>query len=94
MGPAHVDAGLFLIAYLNGVRGSLPEGVNPVMGLDATGVGWVSEYALVDDTGQPDLTQLRSFRDWNLRYVLESVTLREKRINESIEVALGCLLFL
>ena len=48
----------------------------------------------MDDTGQHDLTQLRSFRDWNSRYVLESVTLREKRINENIVVALGCLLFL
>ncbi len=62
-----------VIEYLNGVRGSLPEGVNPVIGPDATGVGWVFEYALVDDTGQHDLAQLRSFQDWNLRYALESV---------------------
>lgn len=62
-----------VIEYLNGVRGSLPEGVNPVIGPDATGVGWVFEYALVDDTGQHDLAQLRSIQDWNLRYALESV---------------------
>ena len=62
-----------VIEYLNGVRGSLPEGVNPVIGPDATGVGWVFEYALVDDTGKHDLAQLRSFQDWNLRYALESV---------------------
>ncbi len=62
-----------VIEYLNGVRGSLPEGVNPVIGPDATGVGWVFEYALVDDTGQHDLAELRSFQDWNLRYALESV---------------------
>src|SRR5207245_8760607 len=62
-----------VIEYLNSVRGSLPEGVNPVIGPDATGVGWVFEYALVDDTGQNDLAQLRSFQDWNLRYALESV---------------------
>ncbi len=62
-----------VIEYLNGVRGSLPEGVNPVIGPDATGVGWVYEYALVDDTGKHDLAELRSFQDWNLRYALESV---------------------
>ena len=62
-----------VIEYLNSVRGSLPEGVNPVIGPDATGVGWVFEYALVDDTGKHDLAELRSFQDWNLRYALESV---------------------
>jgi Cu(I)/Ag(I) efflux system membrane protein CusA/SilA len=59
--------------YLNSVRGSLPEGVNPVMGPDATGVGWVFEYALVDDTGRLSLSDLRSLQDWHLRYALESV---------------------
>src|ERR671922_1164738 len=59
--------------YLNSVRGSLPEGVNPVIGPDATGVGWVYEYALVDDSGKHDLAELRSLQDWNLRYALESV---------------------
>ena len=44
-----------VIEYLNSVRGSLPEGVNPVIGPDATGVGWVYEYALVDETGKHDL---------------------------------------
>src|SRR5256712_8677999 len=62
-----------VIEYLNSVRGSLPEGVNPVIGPDATGVGWVYEYALVDDTGKHNLAELRSFQDWNLRYALESV---------------------
>src|SRR5258708_6949420 len=62
-----------VIEYLNSVRGSLPEGVNPVIGPDATGVGWVYEYALVDETGKNDLSQLRSFQDWHLRYALESV---------------------
>jgi Cu(I)/Ag(I) efflux system membrane protein CusA/SilA len=62
-----------VIEYLNSVRGSLPEGVNPIIGPDATGVGWVFEYALVDDTGKHDLAALRSFQDWNLRYALESV---------------------
>ena len=62
-----------VIEYLSSVRGSLPEGVNPVIGPDATGVGWVYEYALVDDTGKNDLAQLRSFQDWHLRYALESV---------------------
>src|SRR5881392_285866 len=62
-----------VIEYLNSIRGSLPEGVNPTIGPDATGVGWVYEYALVDDSGKLDLAQLRSIQDWNLRYALESV---------------------
>ena len=62
-----------VIEYLNSVRGSLPEGVNPVIGPDATGVGWVYQYALVDDTGRHNLQELRSLQDWNLRYALESV---------------------
>src|SRR5947207_1793030 len=62
-----------VIEYLNSVRGSLPEGVNPVIGPDATGVRWVYEYALVDDTGKHDLAELRSIQDWNLRYALSSV---------------------
>jgi copper/silver efflux system protein len=59
--------------YLNSVRGMLPEGVNPLIGPDATGVGWIFEYALVDDSGKSNLGQLRSLQDWNLRYALESV---------------------
>jgi copper/silver efflux system protein len=62
-----------VIEYLNSIRGTLPEGVNPTIGPDATGVGWVYEYALVDDSGKLDLSQLRSIQDWNLRYALESV---------------------
>src|ERR1700749_4601814 len=62
-----------VIEYLNSVRGSLPEGVNPVIGPDATGVGWVYEYALMDKSGKHDLAQLRSLQDWNIRYALESV---------------------
>ena len=62
-----------VIEYLNSVRGMLPEGVNPVIGPDATGVGWVYEYALVDRTGKQNLADLRSFQDWHLRYALESV---------------------
>src|SRR5271166_118272 len=62
-----------VIEYLNSVRGSLPEGVNPLIGPDATGVGWVFEYALVDNSGKYNLAQLRSLQDWNLRYALESV---------------------
>jgi Cu(I)/Ag(I) efflux system membrane protein CusA/SilA len=62
-----------VIEYLNSVRGSLPEGVNPTIGPDATGVGWVYEYALVDDSGKHDLAELRSIQDWNLRYALSAV---------------------
>ncbi len=62
-----------VLEYLNAVRGRLPEGVSPTLGPDATGVGWVFEYALVDDSGKHDLAQLRSFQDWTLRYALASV---------------------
>src|SRR5882672_1168354 len=62
-----------VIEYLSAVRGMLPEGVNPQIGPDATGVGWVYEYALVDKTGKHNLAELRSFQDWHLRYALESV---------------------
>ena len=62
-----------VVEYLQGIRGNLPEGVNPVIGPDATGVGWVFEYALVDETGQHNLAELRGFQDWYLRYWLASV---------------------
>src|SRR5919108_4099402 len=62
-----------VVEYLQGIRGQLPEDVNPVIGPDATGVGWVFEYALVDETGRHSLAELRSFQDWNLRFALQSV---------------------
>jgi Cu(I)/Ag(I) efflux system membrane protein CusA/SilA len=61
------------LEYLNGVRESLPAGVTPTLGPDATGVGWVYEYALVDDTGRNNLAQLRTLQDWTLKYALGSV---------------------
>jgi Cu(I)/Ag(I) efflux system membrane protein CusA/SilA len=62
-----------VLEYLNEVSGELPEGVTPILGPDATGVGWVYEYALVDKSGKNDLAELRTFQDWYLRYWLESV---------------------
>src|SRR5436309_2204621 len=62
-----------VVEYLQGIRGQLPEGTNPVIGPDATGVGWVFEYALVDETGQHNLAELRGFQDWYLRYWLAAV---------------------
>src|SRR2546430_12958431 len=62
-----------VLEYLNSIRSSLPEGVNPLLGPDATGVGWVFEYALIDKSGKHDLAALRSLQDWNIRYALESV---------------------
>jgi Cu(I)/Ag(I) efflux system membrane protein CusA/SilA len=62
-----------VVEYLQGIRGRLPDGVNPVIGPDATGVGWVFEYALLDETGQHNLAELRGFQDWYLRYWLASV---------------------
>ncbi|MBI3047834.1 MAG: efflux RND transporter permease subunit [Acidobacteria bacterium] len=62
-----------VVEYLQGIRGRLPEGVNPIIGPDATGVGWVFEYALVDETGRLNLAELRSLQDWYLRYQLAAV---------------------
>ena len=62
-----------ILEYLNEVSGKLPEGVTPTLGPDATGVGWVYQYALVDKSGKNDLSELRTFQDWYLRYWLESV---------------------
>jgi Cu(I)/Ag(I) efflux system membrane protein CusA/SilA len=62
-----------VLEYLNGVRESLPPGVTPTLGPDATGVGWVYEYALVDDSGKTNLAQMRSLQDWTLKYALGSV---------------------
>src|SRR5437870_3997600 len=62
-----------VVEYLQGIRGQLPEEVNPAIGPDATGVGWVFEYALLDESGRHTLAELRSFQDWHLRYWLASV---------------------
>ena len=62
-----------VLEYLNFIRGKLPSGVNPALGPDATGVGWVYEYVLEDPTGKHDLAQLRSIQDWYLRYQLQTV---------------------
>ena len=62
-----------VLEYLSQVRGELPDGVVPSLGPDATGVGWIYEYALVDRTGQNDLAQLRSIQDWFLRYELQTI---------------------
>jgi len=62
-----------VLEYMSSVRGKLPQGLAPTIGPDATGVGWVFEYALVDKTGKHDLAQLRSLQDWNIRYALASV---------------------
>jgi copper/silver efflux system protein len=61
------------LEYLNKIRNQLPQGVNPTLGPDASGVGWVFEYALVDESGQNSIEDLRSFQDWKLRYLLEAV---------------------
>ena len=63
-----------VLEYLNYVKGRLPQGVTPTLGPDATGVGWIYEYALVDKTGKHDLAQLRSLQDWYLRYPLQTVS--------------------
>ena len=61
------------LEYLSKILPRLPEGVKTEIGPDATSVGWVYQYALVDKTGENDLAQLRSFQDWYLRYWLQGV---------------------
>jgi Cu(I)/Ag(I) efflux system membrane protein CusA/SilA len=62
-----------VLEYMQKLAGKLPSGVSPTLGPDATGVGWVYQYALVDESGAHDLAQLRSLQDWYLRFQLESV---------------------
>ncbi|MBL8772400.1 MAG: efflux RND transporter permease subunit [Phenylobacterium sp.] len=62
-----------VLEYLNQVQGRLPAGAKAALGPDATGVGWIYEYALVDRTGRHDLSQLRGLQDWFLRYELKSL---------------------
>jgi Cu(I)/Ag(I) efflux system membrane protein CusA/SilA len=62
-----------VLEYLSQVAPSLPSNARPQLGPDATGVGWVYLYALVDRTGQHDLSQLRSLQDWFLKYELQTV---------------------
>jgi copper/silver efflux system protein len=63
-----------VLEYLSQVAGQLPAGVTPELGPDATGVGWVYQYALVDKTGQHNLADLRSLQDWFLKYELQALT--------------------
>ena len=62
-----------VLEYLNSATGDLPDGVQPTLGPDATGVGWVYQYAVVDKSGNQNLSDLRSLQDFNLRYALEAV---------------------
>jgi len=62
-----------VLEYLSKVQSQLPQGVETSLGPDATGVGWVFQYALVDTTGQHSLADLRSLEDWHIRYELQSV---------------------
>jgi Cu(I)/Ag(I) efflux system membrane protein CusA/SilA len=59
--------------YLSAVLQKLPQGVQTELGPDATGLGWIFQYVLVDTTGQQSLAELRSYQDWTLRYYLKSV---------------------
>ncbi|TDY04238.1 efflux RND transporter permease subunit [Thiohalophilus thiocyanatoxydans] len=63
-----------VLEYLSQVESRLPEQARPALGPDATGVGWIYEYALVDRTGEHDLSQLRSLQDWFLKYELQTVS--------------------
>lgn len=62
-----------VLEYLSKIQGQLPDGVNTELGPDATGVGWVFQYALVDKSGTHSLAELRTLQDWFLRFVLQSV---------------------
>ena len=63
-----------VLEYLNGIKGKLPATVTPTLGPDATGLGWVYQYALEDTSGRLNLAQLRAVQDWYLRYALTSVS--------------------
>ena len=62
-----------VLEYLSKIQGNLPAGLKTELGPDATGVGWVFQYALVDKSGTHNLAELRSYQDWYLRYALQSV---------------------
>src|SRR5215510_9896102 len=62
-----------VLEYMQQIRGRLPTAVSPMIGPDATGAGWVYEYALVDHSHKYSLADLRSLQDWHLRYELETV---------------------
>ncbi len=62
-----------VLEKLSSISNRLPQGVTPILGPDATGVGWVFEYAVVDKTGHATLQQLQSLQDWNIRYALQAV---------------------
>ena len=62
-----------VIEYLSKIQQRLPEGVQTELGPEATGVGWVFQYALVDRSGKHSLDELRSYQDWTLRYAVQSV---------------------
>ncbi|MBT6210737.1 MAG: efflux RND transporter permease subunit [Woeseia sp.] len=62
-----------VLEYLSQISGQLPDNAKPALGPDATGVGWIFEYALVDRSGQNDLAELRSLQDWFLKYELQTV---------------------
>ncbi len=63
-----------VLEYLSSLSARLPEGVEPTLGPDATGIGWVLQYSLVDSSGRHDLAELRTFQDFTLRYALASVS--------------------
>jgi copper/silver efflux system protein len=62
-----------VLEYLSKIQPALPEGVKTELGPDATGVGWIFQYALVDDSGKHSPDELRAYQDWNLRYAVQSV---------------------
>ena len=62
-----------VLEYLNGMKGKLPSNVSPTLGPDATGLGWIYQYALEDTTGRLNIAELRGLQDWYLRYTLTSV---------------------
>jgi len=74
-----------VLEYLNSIRGSLPEGVNPVLGPDATGVGWVYQYAL--QSKDKSLADLRSLQDWTIRYGIAKAEGVDARAQGTLEKA-------
>src|SRR5216684_3279856 len=82
-----------VLEYMQQITGRLPAGVHPVIGPDATGAGWVYEYALVDHSHQRSLADLRSLQNWSLRYHLETVPVTTKNGTPVLVRDLGAVTF-
>ena len=76
-----------VLEYLSQATSRLPDGVRPTLGPDATGVGWIYQYALVDRSGKHDISQLRSIQDWFLKFELQAPLYPNLTIDLHVRIA-------